>query len=234
MSEQKREVVDLLTRPVYSVGQVDRLLGLPFGTARRWVDGYERGGRTYPPVVRAEATGDEIVTWGEFTETRLLAEFRDAGVPMVHLRPTVVRLREVFKVAYPLAHSAPFLQPAGRELVRQVQEEVDLEKQLQFVVVRNGQLLLTPPTNKYIMAAEFERDIVARIRPLVTLDRVWLDPLRQFGEPTVRNVPTAVIAEQYRAGDRIDYIANAYELADDDVEQAIRYELHKTNAATAA
>jgi hypothetical protein len=34
-------------------------------------------------VVRREATGDESVTWGEFIETRVLAEFREAGVPLV-------------------------------------------------------------------------------------------------------------------------------------------------------
>jgi hypothetical protein len=45
----------------------------------------------YPPVVRIEPTGQEIVTWGEFTETRLLAVFRDAGVPMQRMRPAVER-----------------------------------------------------------------------------------------------------------------------------------------------
>jgi uncharacterized protein (DUF433 family) len=234
MTEKSAAVVDLLARPVYDVGQVDRLLGLPPGTSRRWIDGYTRGGRAYPPVVRLEATGQDIVTWGEFTETRLLAEFRDAGVPMINLRPTVVKLREEFKIAYPLARAAPLLEPSGRELIWRVQQEVGLESALQLVVVRNNQILLSPQAQNYVSAAEFIGDIVTRIRPLVELDRVWFDPLRQFGEPAVRNVPTAVIAEQYRAGDRIDYIARAYELAEDDVEQAIRYELIKANAAAAA
>ena len=52
-------VVDLLSRPVYGVGQVDRILGLRPGTARRWIDGYQRSGTSYPPVVREEPTGEE-------------------------------------------------------------------------------------------------------------------------------------------------------------------------------
>ena len=56
------KVVDLLNRPTYGLAQVDRLLGLPGGTARRWIDGYERAGKRYPPVVRESSTGDEIAT----------------------------------------------------------------------------------------------------------------------------------------------------------------------------
>jgi hypothetical protein len=66
-------LADLLERPVYGMGQVDYLLGLTPGTARRWIDGSKRGGRGYAPLVRVEPTGEEIVTWGEFVETRLLS-----------------------------------------------------------------------------------------------------------------------------------------------------------------
>jgi hypothetical protein len=65
--------VSVLDRRVYVMPDVDLYLGLPSGTARRWIDGYSRGGRSYPPVIREEPTGDETVAWGEFVETRLLA-----------------------------------------------------------------------------------------------------------------------------------------------------------------
>jgi hypothetical protein len=55
-------IADLLDRPVYGIGQVDGLVGLSGGTARRWIEGYSRGDRTYPPVVREEPTGSELVT----------------------------------------------------------------------------------------------------------------------------------------------------------------------------
>ncbi len=237
MREQTSDRLDLLNRPVYGMRQVDRVLALHAGTARRWIDGYVRGGRTYQPVVRLQQTGEEIVTWGEFSETRLLGEFRDAGVPIINLRPAVQRLRETFQVAYPLAHAAPLLETTGRELVLRVQNEVGLAAALQLVVVRSGQILLTPPVENYVNSAEFEPEsggIVSRLRPIAELDRVWLDPQRQFGEPSVRSVPTAVIAEQYRAGDPIAFIARNYDLNEEDVEQAIRYELHRANTSEAA
>lgn len=238
------EVIELLAKPVYTVHQVDRLLGLPGGTARRWIDGYERSGQLYDPVVRSEASGNPIVTWGEFTEARHLSEFRYAGVPMIRLRPAVVRLRKEFPgIAYPLAHARALLQIEGREVIWRIQGEVDLEPALR-IVVRNDQALLSQtdewalsaPASRFVDAAEFsdQTGIVTRIRPFAELDDVWIDPLMQFGDPTIRGTPTAVIAEQYRAGDRAALIADAYELSQDDVQQAIRYELLRAERAAAA
>src|SRR5689334_22969883 len=125
------EPTDLLDRPVYGTAQVDRILGLRSGTAERWIDGYTRAGKRYPPVVREESTGSDIVTWGEFSETRLLSEYRGMGAKMVRMRPAVQRLREELGLPYPLAHEAPWIEPLGRELVRRVQDEVGLEVGLQ-------------------------------------------------------------------------------------------------------
>ena len=62
------DVVALLDRDVYGMGQGDRLLGLSRGIAVRWIDGYERRGRHYEPLVRVTATGSDTVTWGEFVD----------------------------------------------------------------------------------------------------------------------------------------------------------------------
>src|SRR4051812_16975578 len=145
MMSRMDEVVDLLSRPVYGLGQVDRILGLRGGTARRWIDGYSRSGKQYPPVVRDEPTGDDIVTWGEFVETRLLAEYRDAGVPMANMRPAVDALRSELQTPYPLASARTWLDVQGRELVRNVQEEVGLPRPLSLVIVRTGQQVMWTP-----------------------------------------------------------------------------------------
>ena len=223
------KITDLLARPVYQMGQVDRILALSGGTAKRWIDGYIRAGRSFPPVVRPEPTGDDTVTWGEFAETRLLAEYRESGVPMVRMRPAVEMLREGFNRLYPLAYARPWLDSDGKEMVLRVQQEVGLERRLQFVVIRNGQISLNLPVDRFVTSAEFSEGEgeVRRINPYSDLNNVWLDPLRQFGEPTVRSVPTAVLAEQFRAGDPIGMLAEIYELPEDWIQQAIRYELRR-------
>jgi uncharacterized protein (DUF433 family) len=220
------KVVDLLERPVYELAEVDSLLTLRPGTARRWVDGYERRNKIYPPVVRIEPTGEQTVTWGEFVETRFLAEYRNKGVPMIRMRPAIERLRERFNTKYPLATAKPFA--AGRELVLEIQNEVGLDPALRVIeLARNGQLELTDPAELFWRSVDFDDDeegIALRLHPLATNRVVVLDPLRQFGRPVVRSVPTEVIAEQFDAGDSVDLIARLYELPPGDVEAALRYE----------
>jgi len=222
-STRMGDVADLLDRPVYGMGQVDYLLGLTPGTARRWIDGYTRANKSYAPLVRVEPTGEEIVTWGEFVETRLLSEYRDAGALTKRMRPAIEKLREVFDTRYPLAHARPFV--AGRELVLQMQESVGLDHDLQLVVIRNDQIVLTEAAGNFYAAAEYDEDVVRRLRPVTTIPDVVIDPLRQFGEPVVRSVRTEIIAEQVRAGESMDAIATIYELDRKLVEAAVRYEL---------
>lgn len=229
---------DLLEYPVYGFQQVDRLLGLSGGTAKRWIDGYERGARFYPPVVRIERTGLEIVTWGEFVETRFLAEYRDKGVPMHRMRPAIDRLRDTFHPKYPLAHARPFV--AGKELVLEMQESVGLERKLQLVVVRNDQIVLTEPAENFYRSVEYggqDTDLVAeRVKPHSDIADVVIEPLRQFGEPVIRgrNVRTDVIAEQFRAGESLEGLAEIYDISTAKIEAAVRYELYRNLAEPAA
>lgn len=226
-------MVSLLDRRVYALADVDRLLALPAGTARRWIDGYHLGDIHYPPVIRVERTRDEAVTWGEFVEARLLAEFRSRGASMQRLRPAVVRLREEFG-RYPLAHASPFLEVEGRELVRRVQDQVGIEGHEMLVVVRSGQVMMSAPVTdfvgdmRYSVGANREATAVvpARFGGFVTLD-----PLHQHGRPVVRAVPTEVVAEQFRAGESTETIADLFDLTVVQVEHALRFELSLSRSA---
>lgn len=224
-------VVSLLDRPVYGMGQVDHVLGLSPGTSRRWIDGYTRGGKAYAPVIRDVTTGTESVTWGEFLETRLLAEYRDAGVALIRMRPAVERLRQELQTPYPLASSQFWIESDGRELVRRVQDEVSLDRRLSLVVVRSGQGLLdwSAEAQDFDNSAEWATtpngQEIRRIRPSADISEVHLDPLVSFGEPTVRGVRTEIIAELVRAGESPMGIAETYELPRSTVDAAVRYEL---------
>lgn len=238
MMRRMGNVNDLLERPTYLMADVDSLLQLARGTARRWIDGYERGGRIYPPVVRPDQTGDDVVTWGEFVEARLLAEYRRDGALMLNMHRAVVRLRVEFGTRYPLAHARPFLEVDGRELLRRVQEEVGVESPYRLVVVRNNQAVLAPESEDFVHSAEFsEMDgVVERLSPAADLKQVVFDPLRRSGTPVIRGrgVPTDVIAEQLRAGETIRSIVDSFELSPLEVEAAIRYELGRSPTPTQA
>ena len=220
-------VTSLLDRPVYSHADVDWHLGLHAGTARRWLNGYRRGGRDYGPVLREEPVQRDVVTWGEFVETRLLSEFRDKGATVQHMRPAVLLLRAEFG-RYPLALARPFLEFEGRELVRRIQDEVDMPPELRFVVVRSGQGQISTAVGRFVEAVDFDEGSAVRVRPGGPGSVVVVDPLRQAGRPVVRSVPTDVVLEQFNAGVAVAEIADLWELSTGEVESALRFELRRT------
>jgi uncharacterized protein (DUF433 family) len=225
--------VVMLDRPVYGYGDVDRLLGLSSGTARRWIDGYKRR-KEYPPIVREAPTGVESVTWGEFVETSLLAGYREAGLRIVRLRSIVQGLRRELGVPYPLAHLRPLVDGPTLTLVNRLEDREELDPDLRMVVrVQDGQLLLAAPVRQFKVNAIYAEistktdhadSVVVGFNPLGPERAVRIDPRRKFGQPVVRAVPTAVLYEQYSAGDSVELIADAYDLTRNQVLDAIEFE----------
>lgn len=219
-----------LERSVYGLGQAAALLGLRADKVRSWLDGYERRGVRYPPVIRDVSTGSDLVTWGEFVELGYLREYRRARVSLQHIRPVIERLRQELGVRYPLAHARPLIY--DRQLVLRIQEETRLDPSL-AIVIRSGQeLILAREVESYLQKVEFADDVVARIRPAGRTSPVVIDPDRSFGRPSIRGVSTERIAELYRGGDSAEFLAEVYELPLGDVNAAIAYETQL--AATAA
>jgi uncharacterized protein (DUF433 family) len=60
---------------------------------------------------------------------------------------------------------------------------------------------------------------------------VTLDPLHQYGRPVVRAVPTEVVAEQFRAGESTETIADLFDLTVAQGEQALRFKLNLARTA---
>jgi uncharacterized protein (DUF433 family) len=227
------DVVSLLDRPVYTYAEADRLLHLTPGTAKRWINGYERGGRWYDPVLRERPRETPWVTWGEFTETRLLAEYRAALVPMIKLRPVVAWLRDQLQKRYPLAYGSTFVRPDGRELLVRAQEAAGLEQGLWMVVPSGQGALLTTGALRYQQATHFleETGPAESIVADAGTPHVLFHPGRREGQPTVDGIRTRTIAELVSAGEPIDFVAATYDLPVDVVEQAVSYEASQRRRA---
>lgn len=218
--------VSLLDREIYSCSDVDRLVGLRSGTSKRWLNGYRRANVSYEPILRPDPHEDDVVTWGEMVEARLLAEFRDKNVPVQSMRPAIARLRAEFG-PYPLAHAQPFLDVAGRELVMRVQNEVSLAKPMQLVVVRNGQLILSDAVDRFRASVEYDDGAAVSFAPQSRTPSIRMDPARAFGQPAIsgRALRTSVLAEDYRAGATPLELSELYDLLPEQVDEALRFEL---------
>jgi uncharacterized protein (DUF433 family) len=221
--------VELLSRPVYLYSDVDRLLGLTNGTARRWVNGYHRKGQAYLPVLRVASTDTEWATWGEFVETRMLAEYRAQDIPMTRLREAVQGLRAMFSVDNPLVWVRPYLAADAGELSIE-RRRLDPDDDEGRMVIRTQQLLLSEPSRAVLDTAVLARgDGSDKFIAEMPLDRrfegIVVNPERQGGRPTFkgRRVAVAAIAGMAAAGEPVDDLAADYGLSRADVQAAIDY-----------
>jgi uncharacterized protein (DUF433 family) len=215
--------VALLEREVYSEAEASRHLGMPQSTLHYWLEGGTRGRKTYLPIIRDEATGSRIVTWGEFVEAGLLRQYRNEKVPMVQLRLFIQTLRDEMGVPYPLAHARPWI--SGRELLREAQDRSGLGTD--YWLVASDQLVLTFPGEAFMRRVRWDErgEVVSGYRPqLEPGSPVLIDPLVRFGRPSVKGVSTEAIADEIESGASMQEAADDFGLEVADVRWAYAFE----------
>ncbi|GAA2709325.1 DUF433 domain-containing protein [Actinoplanes palleronii] len=217
-------MVSVLEREVFSEAEAARLLRVAQSTLHYWLEGGERRGRSYKPVLRTEARNGRSVTWAEFVEAGLLREYRRTHrVPMVELRAFIDLLREKFGVPYPLADRRPYI--AGRKLVLEAQTAAGLDPDYCLVAVVGGQLLLTPPSAAFVDRVTWDGDIATGWRPASDpRSPVRILPDVRFGRPSIKGISTEAIWEQDDDGLDVEEIADMYQIGIPDVRWALAYE----------
>lgn len=112
--------VSVLNRKMFTEAEAARLLRVAQGTLNYWLEGGQRRGKVYRPVIRVEPRGHrDIVTWAEFVEAGLLREYRRTySVPMAELRAFTDGVRRMAPsrrspVAHPDEPGSPFRTPRG-------------------------------------------------------------------------------------------------------------------------
>ena len=192
---------------------------MPPATLTHWLEGGERDGRQYEPVLRPEPLGINTITWGEMVEARYLRAYRtDLHVSMQRLRPFIAKLREEFGVPFPLAHFRPFID-ANRRLLLELQTASDLPQDLWVVYeFATGQTVLNPLLADNFLAridfAETGDQVAERIRPLGKNSPVVLDPRRSSAAATVCFHPAVVEWGQRAAWTERSHTTRWYEFVE--------------------
>jgi uncharacterized protein (DUF433 family) len=101
-------------------------------------------------------------------------------------------------------------------------------------VSREGQLAMSEVLGAYLRRVDWdEAGFAIRLYPFTRkreLDEpkvVVIDPEIAFGKPVLANtgIPTATVADRYKAGESMDDLAEDYDLKRAQIEEAIRCEL---------
>ncbi len=216
--------------PAYSIPEAAHYLRFPVTTLRSWVRGRfyptESGPKFFKPIISI-ADGDwSLLSFFNLVEAHVLSAIRRKHrVPLPKVRQALNFLEKKFPSAHPLADHR--FETDGLNLF--------VEKWGQLInISQHGQLAMRRLLEAHLKRIErdssgfpvklypFTRNFAAE-EPKV----VVIDPYVSFGRPVLAGtgIPTAVIAERYKAGESIDELAGDYGRERLGIEEAIRCEL---------
>ncbi|MFF0271584.1 DUF433 domain-containing protein [Kribbella sp. NPDC004536] len=223
-------VPTMLDRELYSVPEAARLLGLSSSTLHYWLEGGERRGVRYEPIIRPEPVGRRSLTWAEFIEAGWLSTYRRRRqIPMSQLRAFISVLRAELGIPYPLAHSKSWV--SGRTLVLQAQEAVSLAPEFQVVSRVGTQLMLTYAGETFMERVVWDGDVAAGWKPHTSESPVEVRPGVRFGRPAVAGISTAGLFDEAEEGASAEEIADDFSLSVAEVRWALSYEEQRRAAA---
>jgi uncharacterized protein (DUF433 family) len=226
LCDSVRVSVAVLDQEMYAEPEAARLLGVPPTTLHYWLEGGERRGKLYEPIIRQSRKGGHVpVTWAEFVECAWLRQYRRKHqVPMKELREFITQLRDKLGVPYPLAHAKAFAHQ-GKLFIEEAQRAADLDPDFYLVAPVGGQMMLTASGEEYYERIRYHDDIVSAWRPHDDpKSSVLIQPEVRFGRPAVAGISTEVLWEQVDAGASVVEVAEDFGVSVSDVRWAVSYE----------
>jgi uncharacterized protein (DUF433 family) len=230
----KRDLEQLRRTPAYPFVEAAHYLNMPVATLRAWCLGqnyYTDDGETrrFQAVIQLDGGPREGLSFLNLIEAHVLAAIRrEYEIPLPKVRQAVSYVAEHLNVQRPLADVT--FETNGVNLFITTLDQV-------LNVTRAGQAEIEQFLRAYLRRVERDtHGIPIKLFPFTrseaALDSptpVEMDPRIAFGRPVIRGraVPTAVLAERFKAGDSIAFLAEDLEIAGDVVEDAIRCELER-------
>lgn len=230
--------LDKLRRmPAYPFAEAAHYLNLPVTTLRAWCVGttyqHKNEKRRFEPVIGLHGERHEGLSFLNLVEAHVLAAIRRYHrIPLPKVREALLYVSDQLGVDRPLAH-ARFQTDGVDLLVDQLGHLVNVSKA--------GQLEMTSVLKAYLK--RIERDpagVPIRLFPFTSRDAredapapVEINPQIAFGRPVLvgRSVPTAVLADRFKAGDKLADLAKDYDTSTEAIEEGIRCEIDRRKAA---
>lgn len=230
---------DIRTMSFYSFPEAAHYLHIPVTTLRSWVRTRKystRGGdQFFQPVIELPDDSQNLLSFINLVEIHVLdAIRRDHCISLHKIRIAIDFIKEELKSDRPLAYHK--LETDGLDLF--------VEEYGQLInVSQSGQLALRELLQAHLR--RIDRDSAGYALRLYPFTRkhlgqqlieepktIVIDPRISFGRPVLAGtgIPTAIIAERYKAGEAIGALADDYGRPPLEIEEAIRCELY-TRAA---
>ncbi len=224
--------------PAYGISEVAHYLQIPPSTLRSWVKGRfyptEAGHQFFEPLIvlpNVTETGPSLLSFINVVEVHVLdALRREHRIAMYKMREALTYIAQLFPSKHPLVDQK--FETDGIDLF--------IEKYGQLInITQQGQLAMRNVLYAYLSRIVHDATgvpvklyLYTRTRDLDEPRVIAMDPYVSFGRPILEGtgIPTAIVAERYKAGETIEELADDYERPSRDIQEAIRCEL-ETKAA---
>lgn len=223
--------LDALRRtPAYPFAEAAHYLRLPTSTLRSWFLGQHR----FRPLIRLDGERGEGLSFLNLVEAHVLASIRRGhGLSLPKVRRSLAYVSDHLGIDRPLSTVEfqtngvdLFLEQLGGLLNVSKEGQVEMHALMKAYLRRIKRDNLGVPIKLY----PFTRTNV----PLSTKapTTVEMDPRVAFGRPVLVGtaVPTAVLADRFKAGDTLSDLAADYDTSTDKIEEAIRCEFDRQAA----
>lgn len=219
------------------MAEATRYLQIPHRTLHNWLSGVPyltKGGRCRSePVVDIADPQQHLLSFLNMVELHVLDAIRNVnGLDLRKIRRALTYLQEELGVAHPLADQQ--METDGCTLfVERLDQLIDVAREGQTAMhqmlgMRLKRIERDPrgiAIKLFLFTRRKPQDVAEAERaPQV----VALDPAVAFGRPVIvgSRIPTAEVASRYKAGDSIGQLAQDYGRRQEEIEEAIRCELH--------
>jgi uncharacterized protein (DUF433 family) len=216
--------------PAYRYVDAAKYLDIPLSTLKSWIKGYFykiKGGRKrFVPIISLPDPDKPRLSYTNLVEAYVLSSLRKKhNIDLEKIRVAIKRLEEDFNSQHPLAEHK--FETYGKDIfVQEYGQLVD--------VGRDGQLAWRQLLDEYLTRVEYDPSgQAARLFPYIRANgtsqpkNVVINPYVSFGKPVIAGtgLPTRVVAERYKAGEDVPDIARDYGRKEEEINDAIRYEL---------
>jgi len=224
-----KQTLDLIEQPLYDFGEAAYTLRVPKSTLRAWFLGQPG----FNKVFELKSKEPRLLSFANLLEAHTLSAIRKIhGVYLNKVRQALRNIEKRFDSDIP---GHPLLD--SRLRTNNVHLFLD-ELATLTVISDNNQTAMRQLLEKFLQRIEIQQNKV-RFFPYVVkpgvedTKAVALDPRIQFGKAILakRGVATFIIAERFRAGESVIELARDYRIGEDEIQDALRYETYKLEAA---
>lgn len=222
--------------PAYSFREVALATGVPESTVRAWCLGQSN----FMSVINPPAEWDEYhaLSFFNLIEMQVIGELRrEHKIPMKRVRTALEWLAKNVPVQHPLVEKDLAVTPNQRVYIVHDGRRIDISGGGQWPldeVVRN--LLTRVRRGRRGIVAFFPRVAVPKTAHILEQEYapITVNPEICFGRPVLAGtgIPTDVIADRRRGGDSVKKMAEDYDLSEEKIIAALRFErVSETRAA---